>query len=58
MDYYRADHDVTSEVHDDLRFAVKAIKSGDGDMAIFNLCRALGDDTEAADVIRNEWRRQ
>lgn len=41
---------------DDLRFAVRAIKSGDGEQAIFSLCRALGDATEAADVIRNEWR--
>ena len=34
------------------------IKAGDGEQAIFSLCRALGDDTEAAEVVRNEWRRK
>lgn len=43
---------------DDLRFTVRVIKAGDGEQAIFSLCRALGDDTEAAEVVRNEWRRK
>ena len=42
---------------DDLRFAVRAFAKGDGEQFIFNLCRALGDATEAAEVVRNEWRR-
>ena len=42
---------------DDLRFCVRAIANADGEQAIFNLCRALGDATEAAEVVRNEWRR-
>ena len=49
--------DQTSRINDDLRFAVRAIKQADGEMAIFNLCRALGDDTEAAEIVRNEWRK-
>lgn len=42
---------------DDLRFAVRAFAKGDGEQFIFSLCRALGDATEAAEVVRNEWRR-
>ena len=48
---------IESSLHDDLRFAVRAFAKGDGEQFIFNLCRALGDATEAAEVVREEWRR-
>ena len=61
-DHYAWDgvnHDkFAGSIHDDLRFTVRAIKANDGEQAIFSLCRALGDDTEAAEVVRNEWRRK
>lgn len=42
---------------DDLRWMVKHLKKSERNEAIYYLCRALGDATEAAEVVRNEWRR-
>lgn len=42
----------------ELREVVKAIKHGDAEAEIFSLRRAFADDTDYAELIEDEWRKQ
>lgn len=42
----------------ELREVVRAIKRGDAEAAIFSLRRAFADDTDYAELIESEWRKQ